>query len=303
MAAPARVLAFDLGGTRLKAGIVDARAGVVAERRVVETPKQAAAALDRVVEVGRDLMQGSSVDAVGLCVPGLVDAGRIFALPGKLEGIIGLDLGVRLATSFSAPAEVVNDALAFGLGEAVFGAARGHRRAVVITIGTGIGVGVYEDGRPLGSGPLGGGLLGGQIPVFEDPGGATDTNGRTGTIEARCAASRIVAAARSHGAAADDVPAVFALARAGDAAARAGIEEYRKDLTRALVALAHAHAPSVLVLGGGPMRPDNPVLDGLEAAVRVGLWPGYSVDVVAAACGDDAALLGVATMAAAGGRR
>lgn len=304
MSAPRRdcVLAFDLGGTRLKAGVVDLDAGVVRARRVAATPLRADAALARVVETGRELLAGSCPRAVGLCVPGLVDAGRIFALPGKLEGIVGVDLQSRLGEAFGAPASVVNDAIAFALGEAAFGAARGRRRAAVVTIGTGIGVGVIEDGRPLGQGPLGGGLLGGQIPVFEDGDGPTDTNGKRGTIEARCAAVRIVDAAQRHGALVADVAAVFAAVRRGDAAARAGIDEYRRDLARALVALAHAHAPEVIVLGGGPMCPGNPVLDGLCEAVARDLWPGYQTAVVAAGCGDDAALLGVAGLAAEGAK-
>lgn len=296
---PPLVLAFDLGGTRLKAGLVDPAAARVLRRRVEPSPPGAAEALALVARVGRELAAGDDVDAVGLCVPGLVDgSGRVVALPGKLDGIVGLDLVGCLQAAFAVPAAVVNDAIAFGLGETRVGAGAGAARVVVVTIGTGVGVGVFEHGVPLGRGPLGGGLLGGQIPVFEDPHGPVDTNGRTGTIEARCAAARIAEAAQRSGFACSDAAAVFAAA--ADPRAAAAIAVYRRDLARALVALAHAHAPDCIVLGGGPMVAGNPVVDGLEAMVNADLWPGYRVAVRLAACGDDAGLLGVAALAAAG---
>lgn len=289
------ILAFDVGGTRLKAGLVDVRSGTVCRRRVLATPSHGAAALAQIETVGREWFIPGERTPVGLCVPGLVDGGRIIALPGKLAGIVGVDLEARLRAAFGGPIVVLNDAIAFGLGEAHFGAGRPFRRSVVMTIGTGVGVSVLEHGLPLGEGPHGGGQLGGQIPIFDESSGPTDTNGRRGTIEARCAAARIVDAARRHGCRGDDIAALYRAHAARDPGAIAAIAEFQRDLARALIALAHAHAPDAIILGGGPMKEDNPIVEGLEAIVRSGLWPGYSVTVKTAARGDDAALLGVAS--------
>jgi len=217
------------------------------------------------------------------------------ALPGKLDGIVGVDLVDWLETRFRAPAVISNDAIAFGMGEATCGAARGHDRAVVVTIGTGIGVSVLQDGRPVTPGPLGGGLLGGQIPIDDGRRGPRDTNGKRGTIEALCAAERITRQAPSFG----SVPELYEAARVGRAEARHALDAYRRDLARGLAALAHAHTPSILVLGGGPMCPDNPVLPGLAELVNEWLWPGYAVEIARAALGDDAPLLGLAARATA----
>jgi glucokinase len=316
------VLAFDLGGTRLKAGVVLYDAGRGARESAAETGSHgggrrtgsdtarvegfvvtesapdADRALGIVEKIGRKLLDEHRCKAVGLCVPGLVgDDGRIIALPGKLAGIVGRDLAGWLCERFNvgrSDVVVVNDAIAFAAGEASHGAARGHGRAVVVTIGTGVGVAVTENGAPIGSGPLGGGLLGGQIPIADDPTGPTDTNGKHGTIEALCAARRIVDYANAAGASFATVREVYAAADDGDDAACSGLDRYRRHLCRALVALAHAHAPSVIVLGGGPMAAGNPVLSGLQAMVDAELWPGYAVALVPAALGDDAALLGLA---------
>ena len=289
------ILAFDLGGTRIKAGLVAADTGAVVATTGAATPPDAEAALTLLDEVGRGLLAGDACHGVGLSVPGLVDDGWVVALPGKLDGIVGRDLRGLLASTFAASAVVANDAVAYGCGEAVFGAGRGDRRVVVVTIGTGVGVAVIEDGRAVGSGPLGGGILGGQIPISE-PDGREDTSGRRGTIEARCRAQRIVDEANDAGGDYDSVESVYAGHASRDAATRAGIAAYRRWLARALVALTHAHAPSTIVLGGGPMVADNPVVEGLQDLVDQGLWPGVAVALRLAALGDSAALAGLARL-------
>lgn len=300
------LLGFDLGGTRLKAAVVDVPAGKIADLVVVESAEDADHALALVDQTGSRLLGARRCDAVGLAVPGLVEpSGRIVALPGKLAGIVGRNLAGHLRTRFGAPALVVNDAVAYGVGEARDGAGRGHERVVVVTIGTGVGVSVLEGGKPITAGTLGGGILGGQIPIASGPGvdppdGPVDTNGKHGTIEALCRARRIRERARAAGGDYDSVREVYAAAAVGEQPALRAIGAYRADLARALVALAHAHAPSMVVVGGGPMAADSPVFDGLAAAVNDALWPGYRVEIAPAVLGDRAALLGLARLAEGG---
>lgn len=289
------VLAFDLGGTRLKAGLV-APGGRVERIETMPTSGTAEAALDAIRSLGSRIADGRPVDAAGLCVPGLVDGGRVVALPGKLAGIVGVDLAAMLREAFGAPAVVVNDAVAYALGEAGSGAAAGARRAVVMTIGTGVGTAVVEYSRPLGGGPLGGGILSGQIPIT-DSGRYEDTNGQTGTIEAACRAVRLVDYARDAGGSYADVPSVVDAYAAGEGPAVAGVERFRACLVRAVWALASAHAPDVVVVGGGPVRPGSALLDGVEQAVNERLFEGYAVRVAAAALADTAALVGLAHLA------
>jgi glucokinase len=295
-----RTLAFDLGGTRLKAGLVDSISGEVEHFGVANVAgADAETALNRMAELADNLatMDAEALEAVGLAVPGLVaPPGRVVALPGKLAGIIGRDLSTELSTRYELPALVVNDAVAYGVGESTYGAARGHDRAVVVTIGTGVGVSVIQDGMPITTGMLGGGVLGGQIPIADDPDGPTDTSGRRGTIEARCRAQRLVDLALGVRGAPSAVPDIYDAAGRGDPTALGAIDTYREDLARALVALGHAHTPSVIVVGGGPMHPDSPVFEGLEGLVNDALWPGYRTIVVPARLDDHAALLGLARL-------
>ncbi|HVL81205.1 MAG TPA: ROK family protein, partial [Actinomycetota bacterium] len=158
-------------------------------------------------------------------------------------------------------------------------------------IGTGFGVCVVRDGGPVGRGVVGGGILGGQIPISEATDGPVDTSGRPDSIEAFCRADRIVAEAGSRF---SSVQEVFEAHRSGDQDASAALDRYRRHLARAVAALAHAHAPEVVVLGGGPMTEDTPILDGLQQLVDERAWPGYSVEVRRASLGDAAALAGLA---------
>lgn len=248
-------LLVDLGGTRLKW----APASDPLQVEVLTHGGEWLSALRSVV---------SRADEVALCLPGLIAGGRVVSLPDKLHGIEGAEVAALVGARVPV---LVNDAIAYGMGEA-----RGlSGRTVVVTLGTGIGVAVVEDGAVLGRGPLGGGLLGGQLPLGD------------GSVESHCCAAALV----SRVAAADSVEECFALLAAGDPAAARGFSEHRGWLARGLAALCLAHGPAQVVVGGGLAQP--PLLDGLQEQVEAGLFPGQRVDVRRAAHGDAAALLGL----------
>lgn len=290
------VVAIDVGGTRLKASVVtDGRVGDVVRRSTAGLGGgELMAVLSATVA---ELARPRQLGGVGVAVPGIVEEGRVVSLPGKFDGLVGRDLAADVARSADAPVVVVNDAVAAGVGEATSGAGAGHRRVVVMTIGTGIGTAVVEDGCPVGFGPWGGGLMGGQIPIAPADAGPVDTSGQRGTIEALCAAERLIDAAHANGCEVDDVPTLLARWQAGHAGARSAVAAYRVGLEQALVALVQAHTPSVVVVGGGPVSTSSDwLLAGMTDAIARRLWSGQECAVVPAALGDAAALVGVAAL-------
>jgi glucokinase len=292
------ILAFDVGGTRIKAGLVSLTEQAVVHRSVADV-MSGDALLSQISSMGHDLLETQRPTALGLCLPGLIDeGGRSVSLPGKLEGLAGVQVKDALSKDFDVPTVVTNDAIAYATGEAVYGAGQGARRVVVVTIGTGFGVATIEDGRPATSGMLGGGILGGFIPFSDEESESKDSMGWGDTIEASCAAAGIVRCAQEHGAKVDSVPAVYDAVARGEEGAQRGVEQYRHHLARAIRALAHAHAPEAVILGGGPMTPDNPISPGVQELVDARLFEGYSVRIEIAALGDDAALMGIAHLAA-----
>jgi predicted NBD/HSP70 family sugar kinase len=220
------VLAFDMGGTRLKAAVVDGDEPF--SLTLAET------GLASVEAVGALLVDGA--DAVAMCVPGKVsEAGVVEVLPGKLPGVEGMDLRRWLGSQFGLPVgAVVNDAAAWGVAET--SARPGRARVLTITVGTGLGTAVVEGTavRGLFSG------LAFETLVKADP------------------ASR---------------------------------------LADAVVALAFAHEPEVVVLGGGD-APGADELPALAALVNERLAPWLTVEVEPAVSGDAGGVVGVARLSA-----
>lgn len=286
------IIALDVGGTRIKGGLVDLSDGTVSGFVAVDTPASFEDALISIKELAAGMR--SNVNGAAVCVPGLVDDdGKMVSLPGKLEGAEGQQVAQRISELLSLPVVVVNDAIAYAVGEAAFGAGKSRGRVVVVTIGTGVGVTVIEDGEPIGKGPLGGGIIGGHIPISEKTDGFPDTNGRFDTIEALCCAQRLVDYARLQGSELESVADIYGAYESGNPAAINAVVTYRSHITRAIVALAHAHAPEAVILGGGPMMRKSPVFQGLESAVNERLWGSYKVNVVPSELGDSAALSGL----------
>lgn len=148
-------IGVDIGGTKIAAGVVDARGSLVASARR-PTPEEDPAAIVRVVaELVAELRAAHEVEAVGVGAAGFVDAGRsrvIFA-PNLRWRDEPLKTRVEAATGL--PTFIENDANAAAWAEFRFGAAHEVHSAVVVTVGTGIGGGVILDGQLLrGAGGL-----------------------------------------------------------------------------------------------------------------------------------------------------
>jgi polyphosphate glucokinase len=141
-ATPLRTLAIDVGGSGLKASVIDDGGRLLTERARVDTPvgrppKEIIQALVRLVA------PLGPYDRVSVGFPGVVRQGRIVTAPNlDHEGWSDFDLAGALARALGKPVRVANDADVQGL--AVIG---GKGVEMVITLGTGFGTGLYLDGR------------------------------------------------------------------------------------------------------------------------------------------------------------
>ena len=143
------VLAIDIGGTKLAGGVVDTEGRILARG---EVPTLAAEGLEpvlgRIVGLGRDLLSRPeaadvSVHRVGVGCAGPVDlkTGIVFN-PPNLPGWVRVPLIDHLQQALALPAVLENDANAAALGEFRYGAGRGARSIVYMTVSTGIGGGI-----------------------------------------------------------------------------------------------------------------------------------------------------------------
>jgi glucokinase len=271
------IAALDLGGTHVSAAQVDLETARVEPLvRLDYEPHAERAVLLRAIVEAASSVAAPTVAAIGVSVPGPFDYENGVCTirgVGKLEALYGLDLRGELARVFDVRGMAVvflNDAEAFLLGEAGHGAARGHARAIGLTLGTGLGSAFLVDGAIVDEGagvPPEGSL---HLLAF-----------RGAPVEERISARGL--RARSDG---RDVEELALAARAGDAAARDAFAGYADDLAEFLEPCVRAFAPTCVVVGGSISRAWDLIGPTLAAA--------FSCDVTPAARLDEAALLGAA---------
>jgi polyphosphate glucokinase len=134
-------LAVDIGGTGVKASVLDLHGAMLTDRVRVETPvgRPPAALIQAVATLVRQL---PPFDRISVGFPGAVGAGRILTAPNlRHDAWLGLDLAAALSRRFRKPARVSNDVVLQGLGVIA-------RKGVelVITLGTGLGSALYLEG-------------------------------------------------------------------------------------------------------------------------------------------------------------
>ncbi|MFF2525136.1 ROK family protein [Streptomyces liangshanensis] len=256
---------LEIGGTHVTAALVDLPGRRVAHRTVLPLDPHGAAgeflARVRRCAAGLPVPPGARW---GVAVPGPFDYATgvaRFAGVGKFEALYGVDLRAALLGGlWHRPGDVVflNDAHAFVAGEWFAGAARGHRRAVGITLGTGVGSAFLADGRVREDGP--------GVPP-EGRMDLTEAGGRPleDTVSRRAILAR-------YGDPAADVRDVAERARAGE-------ERARLVLARALTVLGEALGPrladfgaTALVVGGSIARSWDLVAPALRGGLASGGW-------------------------------
>jgi glucokinase len=275
---PRAILGVDLGGTQVRVGKV--RAGVV-ERRAASPISSRGSAEVVAGELYRaiDDLFDAEVTGIGCGVPSVVDLER-----GVVYGVENIPswqavpLREQLERRYGVPAHVNNDANAFAVGELYFGAGRGFRHLVGLTLGTGLGAGVIIDGRLYCGANCGAGELG-AMPY------------RDHTIEHYCSGAFFQRVAGIRG------EEAFRRAEAGDAAAIELFEQLGHELGHAVMVALYAYDPELIVLGGSI----SVALRFFERPMRERLreypWPHVVERLhIAASAVEDAAILGAAAL-------
>ena len=296
-----RHLGLDLGGSAIKAVVLERGDDAYERVHVGVTPTEAAAEPGRIVdqlgEVGArvsDLVGG--VDTAGITIPGLFDHGTgIAEFVTNLGGETWDGTPVRepVAASLGVPTALINDARAFGFGEARLGAARGCDTAAFFTLGTGVGGAVVVGGRlQLGLGNAG--ELGHQT-VDPAPDAPICGCGNRGCLEAHARAPAIA----SLGGRASSEEVVEA-ARAGDEQALRALEQVGRWLGIGIANVIVSLNPERVVVGGGVAEAGDLVLEPARVEVRrrVRVAPVERIAIVRAELGYEAGSIGAAVWGA-----
>jgi glucokinase len=312
MAAPF-ALGFDLGGTQVRAALV--QDGKVVRRATL--PTNVSGGAEKVMEQFRQLANEVTgampveISAVGIAAPGPLDtvAGVVDHIP-TLPGWDQFPLRSRLSALFDRPAHVENDGIAAAYGEWKHGAGQGVNNMVFATVSTGIGGGAVVDGSLL-HGKRGMAAHIGHLRLAID--GPLCSCGGTGCFEAFASGTALGIRTRSAAAAnpsgwlgqmarteAVDSRHVAQGAHAGDAECLALLHEEAHLLGLGFTSLAHLFSPDLIVMGGGVSLAFDLLTDEIHATIRrEALTPFKTLPVVPAALGDNAGLVGVASLALA----
>jgi glucokinase len=291
------VVALDVGGTTIKAALVD-RHGTVMARLRRPTPSRDAGP-DQVLAVIRatiDELAGprrASVLAVGLVVTGIVDERRGMAVHSQNVGWRDVPVRSLVEQATGLPVGFGHDVRAGTLAEWRLGAGRGLEDLVFVPIGTGVSAGVVVGGRLV----TGDGYAG-EIGHVDVGHGEPCRCGGRGCVEALASAAAI---ARRYGAASGRPVAgareVAERLVAGDPIARRVWDEATGALALALAWTSAVLAPQAILLGGGLARSGSLLLEPLALGLGRHLGVVRRPRLLPAALGDDAGLLGAALLA------
>jgi glucokinase len=302
----------DLGGTNLAVGVMGDGELALWEDQVPSRGYSQEQVIDLLVrEVERARAARPAVAAVGLGIPARIDFERGFAIDTVNLDFEEFPVRDLVSGRTGLPAFVDNDGNVAMMAEALFGAAKGARNALMLTLGTGVGGGIWIDGRTYRGASGAAAELGHTVVEIDGPPCQGNCPGR-GCIEAFASGTGIAklgvqAAEDEPGSALGEIAAaggvitareVNEAATAGDAGAIAVVAKVGHYLGTGLVSLANIFEPEVIVLGGGAMAFGDLLLEPVrrEVAGRA-LSPMNATPVVAATLGPAAGMIGAAALA------
>jgi glucokinase len=290
------VLALDVGGTKIAAGLVDAR-GSVQRRAVRPTPAHdAELAWQAVADLVAEVLDGAAPSAVGIGSAGPVDTDAGTVSPININGWRDFPLRSRVRALLpGVPVSLAGDGLCIALGEHWLGAGRGSRFMIGMVVSTGVGGGLVLDGKPFGGRTGNAGHIG---HVVAEPDGWPCTCGGRGCVETVAGGPNMVRWAREQGWSGADAVELERSARAGDAVAAAAFERGGKAVGLAIAAAAAICDLDLAVIGGGLSRAGDLLFDPIRHTldVHAGLSFLRGLKVVRADR-DDSGLVGAAALA------
>ncbi len=280
-----RVLAFDVGGTWVKYGVVDAQGRLlVSDRLATHCEPDGKALLVRLLAIAEPLMTRYSPAGIAVSTLGIIDPaeGRLVGAVEAISGYFGQSPKASFESAFQVPVVVENDGNCVALAEGWTGSAADVRNYLALTLGTGIGGGIVIDGKLYRGANGAAGEWGYMIvdgKVWEDHASPRGLAAAAEAVRPGCGF---------------DAEAVFAARDLGDAEMAALVAAWFGLLATGLANLLFAFNPSRVIIGGGITARGPAFLQELRAEMRLRLRPEFyrRCDIALASAGSQAGLLG-----------
>jgi glucokinase len=272
------ILAIDIGGTKFSIAVFDGHRMIRRESRATNSAGGRDWMLEQISSIVRPWRAEFAFRACGIGFGGPVDfAAQRVVLSTHVGGWRDFDLCGFVASLAGAPAVMDNDANVGAIGEAECGAGRGFSPLFYMTLSTGIGGGIWENGRVWRGADSYGGEIG---HLTIRPGGPDCLCGARGCFERMCCGLWL---ARDHGRSAE------LLMHDPDF-----VSSYVVDLAIGLKAAIMLLNPARVVIGGGISKAGDRLFAPLRAELhrQITSWSAARIDVVPATLGDDSVLYG-----------
>ena len=277
------ILAIDIGGTKFSMAVFDGDRIVRRESRATDSAGGREWLTEQIAAIAGEWRRDFHFERCGIGFGGPVNfAAQRVVLSTHVGGWRDFDLCGFVRDVTGAPTVMDNDANVGAIGEAEFGAGKGFSPLFYMTLSTGIGGGIYEDGRVWRGADSYGGEIG-HLTIRPD--GPECLCGARGCFERMCCGLWLQ---RDHGRSALELMQ-----------APAFVERYVVDLALGLKAAVMLLNPARIVIGGGIAKAGDRLFDPLRAELRrrITSWSGARLDVVPAALGDDSVLFGALVLA------
>jgi glucokinase len=302
-------IGVDVGGTKIAAGMVNAKGEILDEVRY-PTPHSPEKLVEAIAGAIAEVGDGFEAGAACLAVPGLIlaEESRVVFSP-NLRGVEGIPLKDELEPRIGLPLTIENDGNAAAWGEFRFGVGSEADHLVFVTLGTGIGGGVITHGVLMRGAQGSGGELG---HVTVQATGPRCACGNRGCLEALASGTAIGRRAREVAVEHPDSALgrlaarrkvlgedVTELARVGDEKALSVLEEAGTWLGVGLAGFVNIFNPEVVAVGGGVMEAGEMVLGAARREVRLRSRPPSRdlAEIKVATLGPKSGVLGAAALA------
>ena len=310
------VVGIDVGGQTSKIGVVDARGTVLAQTVIrTDTYDDIALFIAELAEAVRKVIKEAGVEGlvrgIGVGAPnGNYYTGTIENAPNLRWGRCKVEFAKLLSEAMEGlPVALTNDANAAAVGEMTYGAARGMKNFIMITLGTGVGSGIVINGEVVYGHDGFAGELGHTAAVRNN--GRYCNCGKTGCLEAYCSAMGVARTAREWLELSDEPSVlrnldsiaskdVYDAAKDGDKLALKIFDFTGRILGRSFADFIAFSAPEAIVLFGGLTRAKEFLLAPMEEAMNenvLSLWKDKVKIVFSQLKESDAAILGASALA------
>jgi len=306
------IVGLDLGGTFIKVGLVSEKGKILKKEQLLTLGKKGKRTVLSQMETGIKITLKGEKDAIGIGIgtPGLVDKnGKVFSAP-NLPDWNNLPLKKLFQDKFHLPVVVENDVNTITSGEYIYGAGKGYKNIICITLGTGLGGGMILNGKLFRGSKLSAAEIG-HIPICYD--GPKCNCGNIGCIERYVGAEYISQIASESikkgrkskikeivkGDLKKITPRVISQAyQKGDSLAKEIWEKVGLYLGTMLSGLINLLNPEIIIIGGGIAQVGKPLFDAVNKEIKKRAFPLLVKDVraVPAKLGTDSGIISAASL-------